>query len=166
MTCHVTILLGGLMGFDGWIPFVNSGLWNLKDELDTLPGVSTSVFAWNDWQTAGAAIEARNRNIKQAIVGYSGGGSRATWLTNQFYRVPINSLVLWDPSPAWQMQPIKENVRGALCFHNQNPMFFGYGGGKLTGAAPIYTHEISQWHMAVQYSAQLHAWTVETVRNL
>jgi pimeloyl-ACP methyl ester carboxylesterase len=33
------------------------------------------------------------------VIGYSGGGSRATWLANEHKQLMLNLMVLYDPSP-------------------------------------------------------------------
>ncbi len=103
--------------------------------------------------------------MRPVLIGYSGGGSRATWVAGAVYPRPIKLLVAYDPSPWWQMTPLRDNVERALCYHNNAPLMFGLGGGQLTGAAHIENTEISEQHLAVDYDPNLHAHTVEAVRE-
>ena len=72
-------------------------------------------------------------------LGYSGGGSRATYLANAFMgkAADRSDWYCMTTSPKWQMQPIGHNVVRAICYHNTNPMMLvpllgELGGGVLT----------------------------------
>jgi hypothetical protein len=89
-----------------------------------------------------------------------------TWLANQT-AATIDLMVAYDPSPTWQMEPLRANVDLAVCYYNLSPMMLGLGGGQLTGSAQkIVTIEISEQHLAVQFDAALHARTVAFVQEL
>lgn len=160
---NVYILLGGLFGPDGYV--TSAGMFSLASQLRKLPGVSVSTYTWNNWEK----VPAFNGN-KVALIGYSGGGSRATWLANTRTMAPIDLLVAYDPSPKWQMEPLRSNVRRAICYYNQNPCMpspYGMlGGGKLTGNCKILTRNISIQHLFVQFDKSLHAATIEAVKEL
>ena len=165
---NVYLLLGGLFSWDG--PVSSAGMFGLASQLRGLPGVSVTTYNWGDWQTAEADIRAAvlvgPPFPKIAIIGFSGGGTRATYLANSLAYVQINLMVLYDPSPSYQMEPIGQNVRKAISYTNSAPWFFGYGGGVLTGKAPITLVPIAEWHMSVQADQNLHGQTVAAVEEL
>jgi hypothetical protein len=106
---------------------------SLSSTLNTIPGVTCENFLWTDYENAKAAIRTTPVNFMIVIIGYSGGGSRATWLVNEIPVINVDLMVLYDPSPAWQMKPIAGNVKRAICYHNTSPAMFGLGGGVLVG---------------------------------
>jgi hypothetical protein len=98
------------------------------------------------------------------VVGYSGGGSRATWLANSVLHKPIDLMVTYDPSPSWQMQNLPPNVKKAITYQNQVP-FFSLGGGVLTG--PNVTRLlIAEQHLVVQFDERLHRITLQAIEEL
>ena len=162
MNTHVTILLGGLWGWDGYA--TSRGMIVLSDQLSKLPTITTTIYTWDKWQEASGVI-ADDIGNKHVVIGYSGGGSRATWLAN-FHVPAIDLMILYDPSPKWQMKPIHDNVFSAMCYQNSSPSFFGLGGGVLTGTTKIGTRVISENHLIVQWDQKLHATTIDLVKNL
>lgn len=161
MNAHCYILLGGFFGADGFI--TSAGMYGLKAMLSDI--VPCSVYQWADYHSAANAI-ATDKPSKVIVIGYSGGGSRATWLADDNHQQIIDLMVLYDPSPRWQMVPIGQNVRKAITYHNKAPMFFGLGGGVLTGKTDIETIDISENHIVVQSDIDLHNRTVAAVKNL
>lgn len=163
MTTNVTILLGGLFGWDGYV--TSRGMLDLSTQLKAIsPYLTTSIYTWDQWETAAIALN-DDPDPLSVVIGYSGGGSRATWLAN--FDVPrIDLMILYDPSPAWQMKPIGTNVKSATCFQNSNPAFFGLGGGILKGTATISTIKISENHLLVQSDQHLHDRTIALVKHL
>lgn len=164
---RVYILLGGLWGFDG--PVTSRGMYGLAGQLGKLINTAVSTYTWTNWPTARDDI-AKVWGAKVVVIGYSGGGSRATYLANQLAKPAIDLMVLYDPSPRWQMQPIGNNVKHAMCYYNLSPMMpspFGMlGGGKLIGQTNIETFPIAEQHLTVQYDQTLHARTVAAVKAL
>ena len=75
-------------------------------------------------------------------------------------------MVLYDPSPTWQMKAIYANVKKALCYRNITPFFFGLGGSALIGDIPIETVDIFEHHSSVQTDTALHQRTIAEVRDL
>lgn len=170
---QVHILLGGIAGPDGVV--TSRGMYGLADTLSKLPGVETHTYFWSSWQVAASAMWAQAKADKTVLIGYSGGGTRATWLSYFYPQIPIDLMVLYDPSPARQMYPIKDNVAHALCYHNTRPLmwvpFIGsLGGGVLTGVkgytGKIETVDFAQQHLLVQFNSALHARTVAAVKAL
>jgi hypothetical protein len=98
------------------------------------------------------------------VIGYSGGGSRATWLADGELII-IDLMVLYDPSPSWQMKPVKDNVKRAICYHNTNPMFGRLGGGLLRGPH-VEVGDIAECHLDVEKDLALHARTIAAVKEL
>jgi hypothetical protein len=168
----VFLLLGGMApnGLDGYV--TSSGMLLLRSSLQKIPNVDVSTYTWGSYQKAWYDMSQTYETEKRVVIGYSGGGSRATWLANLSPHINIDLMVLYDPSPKWQMQPIQENVKQAICYHNTNPMqpsFYGWlGGGVLTGNANthIVTEDISMQHLLVQGSVTLHAKTIEAVEKI
>ena len=76
-------------------------------------------------------------------------------------------MILYDPSPSWQMQPVRENVRKAICYENTSPMFFGFGGGRLKGPhGHVVAYPIAQQHALVQADSRLHEMTARRIEKL
>jgi len=177
---QVYLLLGGLVGSDGSV--TSAGMFQLAKMLRALPDTSVTTYTWDKWAEAYKAILANEGKAKIVVVGYSGGGSRATWLANMPSKPQIDLMVDYDPSPKWQMKSIGTNVKKALCFHNTKPMMWmpgigDLGGGQLVGNAPgvngspvngpsIDTINIAEQHMLVQVDQSLHEYTVKAVRAL
>jgi len=179
-TVKVFLLLGGLVGTDGTV--TSAGMFHLANMLRELPDTTVTTYNWNNWPDAYRAILANQGRAKIVVIGYSGGGSRATWLANMPSKPQIDLMVYYDPSPRWQMKPISANVKRALCYHNTNPMMWvpgigTLGGGELVArAAPtagdvlagptIETVDIAEQHFLVQVDQSLHQRTVDAVRSL
>jgi hypothetical protein len=176
---QVYLLLGGLVGSDGSV--TSAGMFQLAKMLRALPGTKVKTYTWEKWAEAYKAILANEGKAKIVVIGYSGGGSRATWLANMPSKPQIDLMVNYDPSPKWQMKSIGSNVKKALCFHNTKPMMWmpgvgALGGGQLVGNAPgfggrsghgpIEIINIAQQHMLVQVDQSLHERTVKAVGAL
>ena len=177
---QIYLLLGGLVGSDGSV--TSAGMFQLAKMLRALPDTTVTSYTWDKWAEAYKAILANEGKAKIVVVGYSGGGSRATWLANMPSKPQIDLMVDYDPSPKWQMKPIGTNVKKALCYHNTKPMMWvpvigDLGGGELVGNAlgiggsPVHspsieTINIAEQHMLVQVDQSLHERTVKAVRAL
>jgi hypothetical protein len=145
----------------------------LKPMLEPL-GCAVAVYQWQNWEVAWEHLSA-TRLLRRVVIGYSGGGSRATWLANKAPRPIIDLVVTYDPSPTWQMEPLNVNVLRAITYENSMPFAFGLlgkydlGCGHLTshGAPPVITrNHINMPHLAVQADMQLHTQTVDAVKAL
>lgn len=169
MTKQVHILLGGLTTWgDGYL--TSGGMYGLADQLRKLPEISVTVWQWAQWIECMRAIKPG----KVAIIGYSGGGSRATWLANA-YKKDIDLMVLYDPSPNWQMEPVYANVKQVVCYQNDTPMMpvptwrppfvMFLGGGVVEAHTNSSVFHIAEQHLAVQYDQVLHKRTIEFVEN-
>jgi hypothetical protein len=160
----IQLLLGGLSTFgDGVI--TSAGMYGLARQLREISSkVRVTTWNWVDWDKAGRALTA-DLPAKKIVIGYSGGGSRATWLANKYQETIIDLMVLYDPSPIWQMQPIHSNVKHAICYHNRTPLMFGLGGGLLTGPN-VVTVNIAEQHLLVQADQTLHNRTLAEVSKL
>jgi hypothetical protein len=176
---QVYLLLGGLIGSDGSV--TSAGMFQLARMLRALPDTEVRTYTWDKWAEAYKTILANEGKAKIVVIGYSGGGSRATWLANMPSKPQIDLMVNYDPSPKWQMKSIGSNVKRALCFHNTKPMMWmpgvgALGGGQLVGNAPgfggrsghgpIEIVNISEQHMLVQVDQSLHERTVKAVGAL
>jgi hypothetical protein len=177
---QVYLLLGGLVGSDGSV--TSAGMFQLAKMLRALPDTTVTTYTWDKWAEAYKAILANEGKAKIVVVGYSGGGSRATWLANMPTKPQIDLMVNYDPSPKWQMKAIGANVKKALCYHNTKPMMWvpgigDLGGGQLVGNAPgvggapvhgpaIETVKIAEQHMLVQIDQSLHEHTLKAVQAL
>jgi hypothetical protein len=124
---QIYLLLGGLVGSDGSV--TSAGMFQLAKMLRALPYTTVKIYTWDKWVEAYRAILANEGKAKIVVVGYSGGGSRATWLANMPSKPKIDLMVNYDPSPKWQMKPIGTNVKKALCFHNTKPLMWVPGIG-------------------------------------
>jgi hypothetical protein len=165
---HCFILDGGLIGGTAELS-VNEGMGSLAIQLHALgPRVNVTTYPWGQYERI--AVEHPNKlDDALVVIGYSGGGSRATYLAAEHPGLIIDLMVLYDPSPAWQMKRIGTNVCDAICYHNTNPMFGNLGGGVLLGVpsiSKITTIDISEEHLFVQNDQSLHARTVAAVKAL
>jgi len=161
---HVYLLLGGLQGKDGWV--TSAGMYRLRSSLAELPDVTVSTYDWPSYKKVAADIALLPKDDIVVVIGYSGGGAKATWLANLPSKPQIDLMVLYDPSPPWGMQVIGPNVKRALCYCNVTPVFFGLGGGVLRGRdTQVETVKIYEQHMLVQVDQTLHQRTIEEVRK-
>jgi hypothetical protein len=165
---HVFLLLGGLSFMNGWAASVASaGMLRLQSSLAALPDVEVSLYDWRSFKEAGDDIALLPKDDIVIVIGYSGGGSRATWLANLPSEPKIDLMILYDPSPSWDMKVIGPNVKQAICYHNVTPFFFGLGGGVLVGNnTQIDTIDINENHMLVQTDTTLHQRTITEVKKI
>ena len=177
MKVNAYILLGGMVGNLIDAP-ADVGMYQLQEQLNAIQGVRATTTTWGEWQDVIAdmnRVVIRRPHEAIAIIGYSGGGSRATWLATST-KMLIDLMVLYDPSPKGQMKPINGNVMRAVCYHNTNPMMFDpivgeLGGGVLTKTSmnvstKMVTVDIAVQHLAVQLDQSLHDRTIEEVKAL
>ena len=160
----VFLLLGGFWGFDGYITSLGMVLLGgmLRDA-----GFDVETYQWAHWEKCGLDIKVQKAmGRKTALIGYSGGGSRATWIANARPAPEIDLLVAYDPSPSWQMMDIGKNVKKAICYWNRTPFFFGLGGGRLEGDTIIQTIPIRENHVFVQSDMNLHEKTLQALGAL
>lgn len=158
---HVYILLGGMRSWDAVI--TSAGMYGLKSELLTaFPNISVMTYPWSSYSKAANEIHSLPKDDVAIVIGYSGGGSRATWLANMAFYPKIDLMVLYDPSPKWQMKSIPVNVKHCVCYHNLRGFVLGLGGGVCRGVR-IETVDINESHLAVQVDERLHQRTIEEV---
>jgi hypothetical protein len=148
----------------------------LGSQIAKLPDVNVLTYEWDDWGKAWQSIIDFDKSDKIALIGYSGGGSRATVIAGEpdprTKTLPhIDLLVAYDPSPKWQMWPLHSNVTKAICYHNKLPLMFGLGGGQLTAApvspcTQIMTREIAEPHLLVQVNEELHDATIQAIKDM
>jgi len=161
---HVYLLLGGLQGKDGWV--TSAGMYRLRSSLAELPDVTVTTYDWPSYKKVAADIALLPKDDIVVVIGYSGGGAKATWLANLPSKPRIDLMVLYDPSPPWGMQVIGPNVKRALCYCNVTPVFFGLGGGVLRGRdTQVETVKIYEQHVLVQLDQTLHQRTIEEVKK-
>lgn len=158
----VFILLGGFVGPDGYVD--STGMVSLARQLRALPGISVEMHNWANWSAVASRIMGLEAS-KVVVIGYSGGGSRATYVATAVRSHHIDLLITYDPSPWWQMQPVGSNVRRCVTYQNATPFFFGLGGGNLECPHTIRV-PIAEEHAFVQFDRRLHARTVLEVTRL
>lgn len=157
MAMKVIILRGGIFGGDG--PWTSAGMDALARRI---PGAS--VYNWSDLFTRVLpVVQAVPKATKLAVIGYSGGGSRGTWIGYYADR-PIDLLVGYDPSPASECRPLRR-VAKAICYHNKQTFLWMLGAGRYVGAN-VTTYEISENHLAVQNDERLHRITLDALKEL
>jgi pimeloyl-ACP methyl ester carboxylesterase len=160
MKTRVFIILGGLFGLDGYV--TSRGMIGLGNQIKTkFPNADVTYFTWTDWQAVVNVLSPTLKGDKNVVIGYSGGGSRATWLAGQ-YGTLIDLLITYDPSPQISMRQVRCK---AINYHNQAPWMFGLGGGVLVGPN-VHTVEISEQHLMVQYDQRLHDMTLAEIGKL
>jgi len=165
MSKRVYLLLGGIelnTGSDGWV--TSAGMRVLETMLAPIP-VHTDI--WGNWQHI-MPLHNPQPGDKTIIVGYSGGGSRATWLANERVYPPliIDLMVLYDPSPRWQMEPVGPNVLRAITYQNSMPMGTLGCGVLVAPHTKLEVVPINEWHLDVQNNQDLHKRTVEAIQAL
>jgi hypothetical protein len=153
---YVAILLGGFVGPDGYA--TSAGMYQLPPVIHRqFPTATVEVFQWGAYRRAAAALK-RHRKEKTVVIGYSGGGSRTTWIKD----ARIDVAVLYDPSPRWQMLPLGKNIIRAVCYENSTPLFFGLGAGKCVGRNVKHV-PIAEPHLIVQSDQALHRQTIREI---
>jgi hypothetical protein len=161
---HVYILLGGMRSWDGVV--TSAGMYGLRSELLTsFPYINAKTYTWSSYSDAANEIGGLPKDDVAIVIGYSGGGSRATWLADMAFHPKIDLMVLYDPSPKWQMKSIPVNVKHTVCYHNLRGTVLGLGGGVCKGAG-IEAVDINESHLAVQFDERLHQRTIEEVRRV
>lgn len=172
---HVYLLLGGINSTDGWL--TSAGMFGLRSSLAALPDVEVTTYEWASFKKAADDIASLPQDDIVIVIGYSGGGAKATWLANGYFggsypkdalpRPQIDLMILYDPSPTWSMMPIQDNVKRAICYRNVTPLFFGLGGAALVGEnTRIETVDIFEQHVLVQMNGALHQRTIDEVKNI
>jgi hypothetical protein len=160
----VFILLGGLIGLDGYA--VSPGILLLAQRLDALGDVT--IHNWSAQRDVTQQIANRNTNDKVVLIGYSGGGFAITEIAEELNGNPphkIDLLIAYDPSPAWSMKSLGKNVAKAICYCNTSPLMLGLGGAQLRGQS-VEIVPISKQHLAVQFDESLHKRTIAEVEKL
>ena len=164
----VHVLLGGVTGgaLEAYIPGINTGILHLADDISALGNARVRIWPWGDWRKCAETLVAGARHV---LIGYSGGGTRAIYVARTEFSIPIDLMVLYDPSPDWQIVPVPGNVKHCICYWNKSPLMFGLGGGKPS-ALSTKTHleivPVSMQHLAVQYSQVLHTKTLGAIKEL
>jgi hypothetical protein len=160
-------------GKDGWV--TSAGMLILRSMLLQIPGISFYTTNWGNYLDAYRDVAAVPADVKRVVIGYSGGGTRATYLADTKPYQEIDLMILYDPSPEWQMMKLWTNVKQVVCFHNLKPMMpspYGpLGGGSVTLApgndvTKVSTKNIAEQHLLVQKNMALHRQTVNLVKAL
>jgi hypothetical protein len=177
MAKYIYMLLGGMVGPDGI--FDSAGIEALALRLTPLGIVRT--YPWSEWEKAGESMTTTQVGTKIGsntfiLIGYSGGGSRATWLANTRFgnalsRPMIDLLITLDPSPQHDMKAIRVNVLRAVNFHNNMQDLFWpgvgrLGGGQVTGVRAVEDVEINMPHLMVQADPGVHEKVIELVKGV
>jgi|SRR5262245_13181452 len=172
---HVYLLLGGINSSDGWV--TSAGMFGLRSSLAELRDVEVTTYEWASFKKVADDIALLPKDDIVIVIGYSGGGAKATWLANGYFggsfpkdalpRPQIDLMILYDPSPTWSMMPIQDNVKRAICYRNVTPLFFGLGGGVLVGNnTQIDTIDVFEPHLLVQMNSTLHQRTIAEVKKV
>lgn len=178
MTKNIYVLLGGIAsgGIDGYATSI--GLLTFAKQLAPFGNIKT--YTWGNWgQVRYDIMTATKPGDKNIVIGFSGGGSRSTYLAFPFYgeeTAEVDLMILWDPSPSWQMYQIYPNVKQVINFYNTKPMmwvpFIGsLGGGQVVlhndnKTTKVTVNPIAIQHMFVQFSSNIHNKTLEYVKAL
>ena len=161
---RIYVLLGGFVGPDGYLD--SPGMLAFEAVIaHRFPAAKCQVFDWSRYLGAAADIISLPRDAKVIVIGYSGGGSRATWLANGVRGRTIDLMICYDPSPAWQMMHIGDNVKRAVCYFNETPWFFGLGGGMLVGPN-VEKVTIREEHALVQSDGKLHQRSIDEINRV
>lgn len=168
MTIHCYILEGGIWGVDGFVD--STGMVSLANRIkQKFPQIVLETHYWSDYINVEKSILKLPVTDKVILIGYSGGGSRSTYVANGVYSHKIDLIIGYDPSPTGQMQPMKSNVVRAVTYHNTSILsrltMVGLGGGQFSGSSQtqFVKHDISQHHLAVQFNEALHQITFNEI---
>jgi hypothetical protein len=174
---YIYVLLGGMIGPDGILDSI--GIEALAARLREWGVVKT--YTWTSWEQAGlemtkVQVGSKVGENKIVLIGYSGGGSRATWLANTRFgdslsRPMIDLLITLDPSPQHDMKPFRANVLRAVNFYNTMqdlawPGVGKLGGGALIGAREVEEIKINMPHLAVQTDPGIQDKVIELVKEV
>ena len=159
---RVYILNGGMVGFDGFA--ASFGLLPLAHRLAAIKEVKAlAVYNWDLYRKVVLDIE--GHDDPACLIGFSGGGWRAITASRDLApKETIKLMVLIDPSPARNLLPVKANVEKTVCFTSQNPLFFGYGGGRATGHN-VHTYFTRHAHWTIKFSPWMHGVIVDEVKK-
>jgi hypothetical protein len=91
------------------------GIRWMAGNISTWPGFTAKYWDWSEYKTAGTWLQSQNQN-KRAIVGYSNGGSAATWVATDGFAIDL--LVALDPTVWLANYALESNVKSAVCFHD------------------------------------------------
>lgn len=164
---RIYLLLGGFFpGPDGYV--TSAGFHVLRAQLaSNFPDAVIQTYQWSSYQAAADDMKAHPAD-KHVVIGYSGGGSRFTWMATANPHVHVDLAILYDPSPSWQMKPVGiADVDRVVSYENKAPFFFGLGGGHLVGRkGQVEIVPIAENHMAVQFDQGLHEKTISYIRAL
>lgn len=170
---YIYILLGGILpgGSDGKVTSRGLVTWADPFVKDTSGEYKVKIYTWGQFVQAGHDIVYDNEHApphKTIVVGYSGGGSRAVWIS-YYWNPHIDLMILWDPSPKWQVnapgpQRVNIGTDKILQFYNTSPWMpspYGWLGGGYVGLSKgnkhtkIETVTIGMQHLKVQVDAMV-----------
>lgn len=115
MTAHVEFLKGlELPGFE-----TSPGIIDMAREVSSWAGYTAVVREWHEWEKSVDALKSLPVGIRRGVVGYSNGGSMATYIANS--GTVIDFLVGMDATTWIPPKQLQINVRNAICFWNVNP---------------------------------------------
>lgn len=113
MIVHVEFLEG--LGGD----LTSPGIIAMANHVSSWPGYTTNVRNWSEWERSVDRFKSLPIATRRAIVGYSNGGSMATYVANS--GTTIDFLIGMDATVWIPPKEIQINVRNAICFWNINP---------------------------------------------
>jgi len=120
------------------------------------------VYDYTEWRTIAQSIiseRAKTPDAKFVITGYSMGANAVTLIASEPKVGNIDLLVSYDPTVWWTLNPLENNVKSAICFHNHwLPNVVGLAKLSLgTSFDPKNYNEvqISEAHGSVDYDPKL-----------
>ncbi len=151
---------------------LSPGMAALAKQLE--PYGETTFHPWDDPNVV-MGMDTISDSIKVAIIGYSLGANQLGWIDHHTSR-KIDLGVAYDPSKQSplvtrmlvgfkQVEFIQRapHFKRILCYYHPNAWF--YGGSRYIGTN-VETTTINMPHLAVQFSQELHAKTIEAVQAL
>ena len=90
---HVYLLLGGINSTDGWV--TSAGMFGLQSSLAALPDVEVTTYEWASFKKALDDIALLPKDDIVIVIGYSGGGAKATCQADADAKaiIPLQSLL-------------------------------------------------------------------------
>ncbi len=168
---------GGIMSSDGVVTSVGMKrlVQMIREQYSTVkkPAVDVKEYLWGDYVKVYHELSESSTKDSRVLIGYSGGGAKATWVANgnlrndgTFSLKPrIDLMVTYDPSPQWSMMDVGKNVVKGINYYNTMPLMFGIGGGRFKGPN-VKEVQIAMQHLAVQFSSRLHEQTLAYIKEL
>lgn len=152
--------------------YTSQGCVQMANTMSTWPGYKVNLRSWSDWGRAAKAISETPKDVPVMVVGYSNGGSMATYVPYTCGRV-IQKLIGLDPTVWIPPKVLPTNVMQAICLKNVNPFSsfppVGHAGYEVqTGnkVTKLLTRRIYDFHINVDKNPKNQAVVYQAAKDL